>query len=201
MSKKRQLQYFLLYKPYNVLCQFTDSSNSKRTLGEVYPFPKEVYPVGRLDTYSEGLLLLTNDKSINHRLLNPQFAHKRTYWVQVEGMPNGEALRQLEEGVEIKVRQKMHQTLPANVKLLDEPPIVAERNPPIRFRKNQPTAWLELTLTEGKNRQVRKMTAKVGFPTLRLIRVRMEDLSLEGMDVGQVLKISKNTLEKKVFEK
>ncbi len=200
MSKKRELQYFLFYKPYNVLCQFTDSSNSKRTLGQVYPFPKAVYPVGRLDTDSEGLLLLTNDKSINHRLLNPQFAHKRTYWVQVEGIPNEKALQQLEEGVMIKVRQKMYQTLPTRVNLLNNPPILQERNPPIRFRKNQPTAWLELTLTEGKNRQVRKMTAKVGFPTLRLIRVRMEALSLEGMGVGQVLKISKNTLEKKVFE-
>jgi len=198
---KKSLKYFLLYKPFNVLCQFTDSSNSKRTLGQVYAFPKNVYPVGRLDTESEGLLILTNDKTLNHRLLNPQFAHERTYWVQVEGIPTKEALRQLEKGVDIKLSQKkIHHTLPAKVTLLQNPPTVPDRDPPIRFRQNQPTSWLELTLTEGKNRQVRKMTAKVGFPTLRLIRTSIEGLTIEGMDVGQVLKISENTLERKVFD-
>ena len=200
MSKKsRKIHYYLLYKPFNVLCQFTDSSNSKRTLGELYAFPKNVYPVGRLDTDSEGLLILTNDKSLNHRLLNPQFAHKRRYWVQVEGIPTEEALLQLEKGVEIKVNRKIHHTLPAKVTLLENAPVVPDRNPPIRFRKKQATSWLELILTEGKNRQVRKMTAKVGFPTLRLIRASIEGLTIEGMKVGQVLKISKNTLERKVF--
>ncbi|MEZ4885255.1 MAG: pseudouridine synthase [Chitinophagales bacterium] len=200
MSKnKPQLQYFLLYKPFNVLCQFTDSSNTKRTLAEVYPFPKNVYPVGRLDTDSEGLLILTNDKTLNHRLLNPQFAHKRTYWVQVEGIPTAEALKQLKQGVEIKVGTKMYRTKTAQVTLLKKEPNVPDRDPPIRFRQNQPTSWLELTLTEGKNRQVRKMTAKVGFPTLRLIRASIEGLTIEGMEAGQVLKVSKNTLERKVF--
>ncbi len=200
MSKKKsQFQYFLLYKPFNVLCQFTDSSNTKRTLGEVYPFPKNAYPVGRLDTDSEGLLILTNDKTLNHRLLNPQFAHKRTYWVQVEGIPTAEALQQLEKGVDIKINKKVYRTQKAEVKLLQNPPNVPDRNPPIRFRKNQPTSWLELTLTEGKNRQVRRMTAKVGFPTLRLVRASIEGLTIEGMESGQVLKVSKNTLERKVF--
>ncbi|MGB1243196.1 MAG: pseudouridine synthase [Chitinophagales bacterium] len=197
--KNKSLQYFLLYKPFNVLCQFTDSSLTKRTLGEVYPFPKNVYPVGRLDTDSEGLLILTNDKTLNHRLLNPQFAHKRTYWVQVEGIPTIEALEELEKGVDIKVNKKMYHTKKAAVKLLQNPPSVPDRNPPIRFRKNQATSWLELTLTEGKNRQVRRMTAKVGFPTLRLIRASIEGLTIEGMNVGQALKVSKNTLERKVF--
>lgn len=140
--------------------------------------------MGRLDRDSEGLLLLTNDNQLKHYLCEPKFGHPRTYWVQVENIPDGTALQKLREGVVIKGEK----TRPAIAQLLDPPPDLPPRNPPIRERKNIPTAWLELTLTEGKNRQVRRMTAAVGFPTLRLIRVAIgatpHQLTLSGLEVG-----------------
>ncbi|MEK0443099.1 MAG: hypothetical protein RL403_2077, partial [Bacteroidota bacterium] len=163
--------YFITYKPFGVLTQFSGEGPTLASLGE---FPKEVYPVGRLDKDSEGLLLLTDDKSLNHQLLNPRFAHQRTYYVQVEGIPTSEALAQLQAGVTIQVDGKPYRTKPALVKLLDEAPTLPDRDPPIRFRAAIPDRWLALTLIEGKNRQVRKMTAAVGFPTLRLVRYSME---------------------------
>ena len=180
-------QYFITYKPFGVLTQFSGEGPTLATLGE---FPKEVYPVGRLDKDSEGLLLLTDDKSLNHQLLNPRFGHQRTYYVQVEGIPTPEALTQLQQGVTIQVDGKPYRTKPAVAKLLDPAPTLPERNPPIRYRASIPDRWLALTLIEGKNRQVRKMTAAVGFPTLRLVRFSMEKITLDGMEAGEVRELS-----------
>lgn len=176
-------QYLLFYKPYNVLSQFTDTradSVEHQTLKDYIPI-ENVYPAGRLDRDSEGLLILTNHGRVQHRLCSPQFAHPRTYWVQVENIPDLKALQHLQQGVEIK----NYRTKPAKVKLLETEPTVPPRDPPIRFRQSIPTAWLEMTLTEGKNRQVRRMTAGVGFPTLRLIRVAIGHLKLEGLVPGE----------------
>jgi len=178
-------KYIIFYKPYGVLCQFTDDStsdsvSSRPTLKEYIDIP-EVYSVGRLDFDSEGLLLLTNDGQLKHRLIDPQFEHPRTYWVQVENIPTEAALQKLRSGVTIQG----YRTKPAIAKLLDIEPDLPERTPPIRFRANIPTAWIEMTITEGKNRQVRKMTAAVGFPTLRLVRVAIAHLSLRDLAVGQ----------------
>ncbi len=175
------MQYYLLYKPYDVLCQFTDTLGRK-TLRDFGPFPKNVYSVGRLDIDSEGLLLLTNDNAINHRLTEPEFEHPRTYLVQVEGIPSPEALGQLERGVVIRGEE----TKPAQVRLLEHEPQIPPRTPGIRYRKNIPTAWIELTLREGRNRQVRKMTAAVGHPTLRLVRTKIGDLTLGRLQPGEV---------------
>jgi len=191
-------QYLLFYKPYGVLCQFTDDSQSPRpTLKEYIAIP-EVYSVGRLDFDSEGLLLLTNDGQLKHRLIDPQFEHPRTYWVQVENIPTEEALQKLRDGVVIQG----YQTKPAQVNLLASEPDLPPRNPPIRFRANIPTAWLELTLTEGRNRQVRKMTAAVSFPTLRLVRVAIAHLRLTNLNVGEWRSLSDRELQElhlKVF--
>lgn len=177
------LKYFAFYKPFQVLSQFSPEGD-KKTLKEYFPhLPNDIYPVGRLDYDSEGLLLLTNDKPLTHQLLDPSFAHKRTYWVQVEGEINEDALAQLQQGVIINVNGKTHKTRPASASLLNEPD-VPERNPPIRFRQNIPTSWLSLTLTEGKNRQVRRMTAAVGFPTLRLIRYSIGQVTIDGLQPG-----------------
>lgn len=176
-------QYLLFNKPYNVLSQFTDNSdsnNQRHTLKDYIPV-SSVYPVGRLDRDSEGLLLLTNHGQLQHRLTDPKFAHPRTYLVQVEQTPDQTALRKLQEGVIIK----NYKTRPAKVKLLSTEPPLPPRDPPIRFRKTVPTAWLEITLTEGRNRQVRRMTAAVGFPTLRLIRTAIADLHLQGLKPGE----------------
>jgi 23S rRNA pseudouridine2457 synthase len=180
-------QYFITYKPFGMLTQFSGEQFTLASLGD---FPKEVYPVGRLDKDSEGLLLLTDDKALNHQLLNPRFGHQRTYYVQVEGIPTSEALAQLQQGVTIQVDGMSYRTKPALVKLVDPAPILPERNPPIRYRASIPDCWLALTLIEGKNRQVRKMTAAVGFPTLRLVRFSMEKITLDGMEVGEVRELS-----------
>jgi 23S rRNA pseudouridine2457 synthase len=178
-------QYIVFYKPYQVLCQFSPEGE-KKTLAHYFPeISKNIYPVGRLDYDSEGMLLLTNDKSLTHQLLDPQFAHKRTYLVQVDGAITQEAIVQLEKGVMINVDGKQYNTKPAIVKLLSEEPVMPERNPPIRYRKEIPTSWISLTLTEGKNRQVRKMTAAVNFPTLRLIRHSIGNVSIEGYASGE----------------
>ncbi|MCU7493040.1 MAG: pseudouridine synthase [Ignavibacteria bacterium] len=179
-----RFKYFIAYKPYGMLTQFTDSEG-RRTLSDLYPFPPEVYAVGRLDMDSEGLILLTNDKKLNFYLLNPQNAHEREYFAQVEGIPKQSDLGKLEKGVIIEGRK----TLPARAKLLNPAPEVPERIPPIRERKNIPTSWISLRLIEGKNRQVRKMTAHIGFPTLRLIRVSIGKIKLGSLRPGQVKEI------------
>jgi 23S rRNA pseudouridine2457 synthase len=184
-------RYFIIYKPFGVLTQFTGEEPTLASLGV---FPKDVYPVGRLDKDSEGLLLITDDKVLNHHLLNPRFGHQRTYYAQVEGVPTPEALAQLRNGVTINVDGRNYQTKPALAKILDPAPVLPERNPPIRYRAAIPDTWIELTLIEGKNRQVRKMTAAVGFPTLRLVRFSMEKISIKGMQAGDILELDEKTV-------
>jgi 23S rRNA pseudouridine2457 synthase len=178
-------QYFIVYKPFNVLSQFSPQEG-KPGLKDFFSVPDDLYPVGRLDFDSEGLLILTNDKSLNHRLLDPKFAHEREYWVQVEGTMGLPAIHLLESGVSIAVGGESYKTRPCVAELFEEPPPVPERNPPIRYRAHIPTSWVKMVLKEGKNRQVRKMTAKVGFPTLRLIRHRIEKITLAGLAPGEM---------------
>jgi 23S rRNA pseudouridine2457 synthase len=191
-------QYYVVYKPFQVLSQFT-SQEGKRTLKDFFPVPGDCYPVGRLDYDSEGLLILTNDTALNHRLLNPRFAHQREYWVQVDGAITPEAIRTLESGVTITVDGKPYRTSDCIVKLFDAPPAVPPRDPPIRYRANIPTTWIRMLLTEGKNRQVRKMTAQVGFPTLRLIRYRIEKLELERLNPGEMRSPARNEIYSMLF--
>jgi len=194
------MHYYTIYKPFQVLSQFT-SDAGKACLADYFSVPKDVYPVGRLDYDSEGLLILTNDKSLNQRLLHPQFKHQRTYWAQVEGTPSAEALLALQQGVWISVDGKKYKTLPAAAALLSPIPEIPERNPPIRFRKSVPNCWIELQLHEGKNRQVRKMTAAVGYPTLRLIRVAIERLTLEKLAPGEIKPWKQNEIYQLLFRK
>ena len=163
-------KYILFYKPFQVLSQFSREGDKKTLADYLTGLEKNIYPVGRLDYDSEGLLFLTNDTSLNQKLLHPKNGHQKTYWVQVEGAAQEQDLLDLEQGVNISVNGKIHKTLPAKASVIPEPEPLPERNPPIRFRKNIPTTWLSITIGEGKNRQVRKMTAAIGFPTLRLIR-------------------------------
>lgn len=179
------LMVIAFHKPYGVLCQFTPDLPGQRTLAD-FEFPPAVYPIGRLDMDSEGLLLLSDEPGFNHRLLDPKTAHPRTYQVQVEGIPTTEAVSSLARGGLII---QGHRTLPCFAKLLVSEPQVAPREPPVRFRQAIPTSWLELKLIEGKNRQVRRMTAAVGFPTLRLIRVRIGNLDGANLTQGEWRKL------------
>jgi 23S rRNA pseudouridine2457 synthase len=169
----------LLNKPYGVICQFS-ADEKHPTLKDYVPVP-DVYPAGRLDTDSEGLLILTDDGALQHRISDPRHKLPKTYWVQVEGMPDEAALEKLRRGVDLKD----FVTLPAGARAMPEPPGLWPRNPPIRFRKAIPTSWIALTIREGKNRQVRRMTAAVGCPTLRLIRWSIGDWTLEGLAPGE----------------
>jgi len=188
-------RYFLLNKPYGMLSQFSGEKND-RLLGECFNFPKDVYSVGRLDKDSEGLLLLTNDNTLKHAILHPEFHSSKTYWVQVDGIPTADQLHKLENG-ELSIMHKgsTHIAKEARCRAIDEPAIW-KRNPPIRFRANLPTSWIEIVLTEGKNRQVRKMTASVGLPTLRLIRAKIGDLEIGQLQPGEVIEIDYLTAQK-----
>lgn len=167
-------------KPYGVLSQFTSDGSPNRTLAE-FGFPKQVYPIGRLDADSEGLLLLSDEPALNEKLLDPRNAHEREYWVQVERIPANEALRRLEQGIRVQGRK----SLPCRARILEPQPEMPPRDPPIRFRKTVPTCWLALNLIEGKNRQVRRMTAAIGHPTLRLVRVRIGRFELGALRAGR----------------
>jgi 23S rRNA pseudouridine2457 synthase len=180
-----------------MLCQFTPEGN-KPALSSLHKFPLDCYPVGRLDTDSEGLLLLTNDKKINQKFLDPNFQHKRTYLVQVDGDITDEAIKKLCGGIEIKVEGKNFKTLPAEAKKIEEP-VLPPRNPPVRFRKSVPTSWISLTLTESKNRQVKTMTAAVGFPTLRLVRTQIEQIDLGKMQPNDVVEMDGDEIYKQLF--
>jgi 23S rRNA pseudouridine2457 synthase len=192
MSTER---YFVIYKPYGMLSQFT-REHGHAVLADLFDFPKDVYPVGRLDTDSEGLLVLTNDKKVNNALLDPAKAHKRTYLAQVDGEVTDEALEKLVTGVEIKVNDKTHLGKAVSAVRIVEPADLPMRIPPIRYRKSIPTSWIKMVLTEGKNRQARKMTAAAGFPTLRLVRTSIEGLALGGMQPSDV-----KELERELFYK
>ena len=167
-------------KPYGVLSQFTADGSPNRTLAE-FAFPKNTYPVGRLDADSEGLLLLTDEPGLNTLLLHPSQAHKREYWAQVERVPTLESLAEMAKGVLVQSRR----SLPCRAWILDPQPAVPERSPPIRFRKTVPTTWIALVLIEGKNRQVRRMTASIGHATLRLLRVRIGEFALGNLAPGK----------------
>ncbi len=173
------MRYLKFNKPFDVLTQFSDEAG--RTTLKNYISVPDVYPVGRLDRDSEGLLLLTDDGRLAHRLTDPRFEHPKTYLVQVERIPDAEALDRLRRGVDLKDGL----TRPAQAELLTDPPDLPDRSVPIRFRKNVPTAWIRLVIREGRNRQVRRMTAAVGFPTLRLVRVAMGPILLDDLPLGE----------------
>lgn len=179
------MKYILFNKPYNVVCQFSKPGDEPTpTLADFIHVPN-VYPAGRLDHDSEGLVLLTDDGGFQHRVTDPKFGHAKTYWAQVEGTPTAGAIQRLEAGVLLKGFKTRYRTRPAKARILDPAPELWPRDPPIRYRANIPTAWIEITLEEGRNRQVRRMTANVGFPTLRLIRAALAGLTIEGLDPGQ----------------
>jgi 23S rRNA pseudouridine2457 synthase len=182
-------KYFILNKPYGVLSQFTDKEGRK-TLNDIYKFPKDVYSVGRLDKDSEGLLLLTNDKSLTDFLLNPLHEHEKEYYVQIEGIPLESSLEKLRSGVFINGKK----TLPSKVREIDEPDLPS-RIRQIRTRKNIPISWLSISITEGRNRQVRKMTAQVGHPTLRLVRVRIKNLLIDGLLPGSIRELDSKEID------
>ena len=176
--------YYMLIafnKPFNVLCQFTDRSQPPRATLAGFGLPPDVYAAGRLDYDSEGLLLLTDDGNLAHRLTDPRHKQPKTYWVQVEGVPTDDKLQALRDGVQLNDGP----TLPARVELMQAAPALWERDPPVRFRKTVPDSWLAITLREGRNRQVRRMTAAVGLPTLRLVRAVMGPYALGELQPGQ----------------
>ncbi|TNF49662.1 MAG: pseudouridine synthase [Bacteroidetes bacterium] len=186
-------RYFLLNKPYGCLSQFTGEKDDL-LLGQLFNFPKDVYSIGRLDKDSEGLLLLTNDNRFKTKVLSKESKWEKEYWVQVENDINQEAILLLESGI-IEIEHKGSQVRVAKARCKKiSPPTINERIPPIRYRKSIPTSWISLTLTEGKNRQVRKMTAKTGFPTLRLIRYRIGPFSLKDLQPGDVIELEEKLI-------
>lgn len=180
MTRSTDRICYLFYKPYGVVSRFTPEG-AWLPLSIFGPFRSGAYPVGRLDADSEGLLFITDDRFLMHRLTDPSFGHPKTYMVQVERVPTEDALARLRDGVEIEGER----TRPADVRMVDGEPDFPPRPVPIRYRKNVPTAWLEMVLREGRNRQVRRMTAAVGHPTLRLIRTRVGEFTLAGLEPGQ----------------
>lgn len=191
-------RYFIIYKPYLVLSQFSPEGD-QRTLRDILSVPKDVYPVGRLDHDSEGLLILSNDAALNQKLLHPKQHQEKEYWIQVDGAITDDAIIQLQKGVQIQVNGKQHRTLPATVKKFTTDPALPDRHPPIRFRKSIPAPWISITIREGKNRQVRRMTAAVGFPTLRLVRYRIGSLTIEGMQPGDCIEMEQKALYHSLF--
>ncbi len=181
------MKVYRFWKPYGVLTKFTDAEG-RPTLADYVSIP-EIYAAGRLDLDSEGLLLLTDSGSLSHRLTDPRFEHPRTYWAQIERVPDETALAALRKGVDLSDGGRLWGTRPADAALIPEPEL-PERDPPIRSRKSVPTAWLALTIREGKNRQVRRMTAAVGHPTLRLVRWSIGAITLEGLTPGSLLPLT-----------
>ncbi|MCB0510833.1 MAG: pseudouridine synthase [Chitinophagales bacterium] len=193
-----KLKYYIFNKPYNVLSQFTREAGNQSIADYFILDNKDIYPIGRLDKDSEGMLLLTNDKSLNAIVLSPKQAKSKTYLVQVEGQINKAAISKLCAGVTITVDQKAYHTLPAFAKIIDAPKYLWERTPPVRYRKDIPTSWVEVRIEEGKNRQVRKMLAEVGFPVLRLIRVAIQDLYMDRIAPGDIQEIERVEIMKKL---
>ncbi len=194
MSVQPLFLYYAFYKPYNVINQFSKAHPDHISLQDIVKVPKDVYPVGRLDKDSEGLLLLTNDKSINTLLLLPGNKKQKTYLVQVDGDITQDAVEKMARGIEIKLDTGPYITKPCEIKKLKQPPVLPERNPPVRMRLTIPTSWIKITLTEGKNRQIRKMCAQTGFPVLRLVRVQIQDLKIGNLQPGALRKMTKEEL-------
>ena len=180
------------------MSQFSPSDD-KLTLADAGFTDNDIYPVGRLDYDSEGLIILTNDNKLIHLLTSHVVSHSRKYLVQVDGEITDSAISNLKQGVEININGNLYHTKPCTAKIIDKPENLAERNPPVRFRANIPTSFVEITLTEGKNRQVRKMLAKVGFPVLRLIRISISNLHLGNLESGKFLKVSKKFIYERLI--
>jgi len=180
--------YYAFHKPFGVLSQFSDEDGHPG-LGRLIDLPKDVYPIGRLDRDSEGLLLLTNDNRLKHHLLQPENEHSRIYWVQVEGTIKSGEVEKLLQPMDINFKGNVHQCTAKSASILENPEIEI-RVPPIRFRKEIPTSWISLEITQGKNRQVRRMTAHIGYPTLRLIRVAFGNVRLEKLKPGELVKLA-----------
>jgi 23S rRNA pseudouridine2457 synthase len=180
----------MVYKPFGVLSQFTPDHPGQGTLADLYPFPPDVYPVGRLDQDSEGLLLVTNDNLFKTILLSPSSKLPKRYWAQVEGKAEPAALISLSQGMSLRIKGKDQCMAPARAQCLDPAPALPPREPPVRYRRSVPDSWVEIILTEGKNRQVRRMLAAIGYPVLRLVRVAIGGLSLGDMVPGEAREIS-----------
>ncbi|QNL21111.1 pseudouridine synthase [Hyphobacterium sp. CCMP332] len=188
------VRYFIFNKPFRVLCQFSPEGD-KKTLKD-FNFPKNIYPLGRLDYDSEGLLILSDDKKLNHLLLNPQFNHKKTYLAQLEGDLSEEEIQNFKNGLKLNIKGKEFKSRPAEIIRMDIS--LPERVPPIRFRKNIPSQWYKISISEGKNRQLRKMCAAVNHPVLRLIRIAIEDIALNDLAAGEKVELSKNVVYRKL---
>lgn len=193
-----QTKYYLLYKPFGVLSQFTPDHEGQITLSSMADFPSDVYPIGRLDRDSEGLLLLTNDNAFKNKVLSPEIGLAKTYLVQVEGRPTQLDLQPLQTGVTIRLNKRSVALKPADVRILNDVPELPARIPPIRFRRDIPDQWVEITIREGKNRQVRRMLASVGFPVLRLVRSQIGQLKLNSMVPGEVIEMEWQELRKAI---
>ncbi len=186
---KKDFQYYKIYKPYDVLCQFTSENPNQSCLKDILNVDRDIYPVGRLDKDSEGLLILTNDPKLNQWLLNPKSNKSKIYWAQLDGSITNDAINKLKQGVEIRIKGKIFFVKAKQVYQLESEPNLPKRNPPIRFRKNIPTSWCSIEINEGKNRQVRRMFAAVEFPVLRLVRVQIDTIKLENMRPRELRKI------------
>ena len=187
---KKEHSHFILYKPYGYLSQFINNGpkkNSKRLLGELYSFPKETMAIGRLDEDSEGLLLLTTNGKVSYEICNGPV--EKEYYAQVDGIVTDSAIKMLQKGVEIGINGKKYRTKPCQAKILSSIPSLPPRAKKIRDSRHGPTSWLSITLTEGKYRQVKKMTAAAGFPTLRLVRMRIGAIHVNNMDAGDVIPV------------
>ncbi|HRG31788.1 MAG TPA: pseudouridine synthase [Saprospiraceae bacterium] len=194
----KNLCYFAAYKPYGMISQFTPECEGDITLSSLFSFPSDVYPVGRLDKDSEGLLILTNDPKINSTILNPLNKCVKTYWVQVDGNADDDFIKKISQGVKIKLKDKFYNTLPCEVKVIQGDIKVPERNPPVRIRKQIPTTWLEIKLKEGKNRQIRKMCSSLGHPVLRIIRIAVGNLNLGNLLPGETKPLSRPEIFAKI---
>lgn len=194
-----QHRYFLVYKPFGTLCQFTREVPGHVTLRDTFPdLPQQVYPVGRLDQDSEGMLLITDDNNLKNNVISPSNRVRKRYLAQVEGTITAQVLERLGSGVRIRVRKKEYTTKPASVRYLHKEPKLPDRDPPIRYRASIPVSWIEIGITEGKNRQVRRMCAKVGFPVLRLVRVGIGQLELGHMQPGDMIEMGKKDVYSKL---
>ena len=185
----KELKYYIIYKPFKVLSQFT-SEDDKLTLKNFCNLEKDVYSVGRLDYDSEGLLLLTNDNYLKSKIINPNSNCKKTYYVQVEGAVDTSDISMLKVGININNNGVIYLTKSAIAEIIEEPNL-PQRTPPIRFRANIPTTWIKISINEGKNRQIRKMTSAIGYPTLRLVRHSIENLNIDGFISGQIKEINR----------